>query len=340
MKTPCTILTGFLGAGKTSLLRHLLEQPQGRRLAVIINEFGDVGIDRDIIRGCAIESCPEDAIVELANGCLCCTVADDFVPALTGLLNRAEPPDHILIETSGLALPKPLIRAFNWPDIQHRVTVDGVITLVDGAAVATGRFADDPEEVARQRQADSALDHDNPLEEVFEDQLLSADLVIINKADLLDTDTLAQVEAEVRALLPRPVKIVTGQHGRIDPTILLGLTAAAEADLAARPSHHDGEEDHDHEDFDSFILELPEQEQPAALVARLVEVIAAHDILRVKGFVPVQGKAMRLLVQGVGTRLQHGFDRPWTAGEARVGRLVVIGRHGLDRDAIRAALAA
>lgn len=340
MKTPCTILTGFLGAGKTSLLRHLLEQPQGRRLAVIINEFGDVGIDRDIIRGCAIESCPEDAIVELANGCLCCTVADDFVPALTGLLNRAEPPDHILIETSGLALPKPLIRAFNWPDIQHRVTVDGVITLVDGAAVAAGRFADDPEEVARQRQADSALDHDNPLEEVFEDQLLSADLVIINKADLLDTDTLAQVEAEVRTLLPRPVKIVSGQHGRIDPTILLGLTAAAEADLAARPSHHDAEEDHDHEDFDSFILELPEQEQPAALVARLVEVIAAHDILRVKGFVPVQGKAMRLLVQGVGTRLQHGFDRPWTAGEARIGRLVVIGRHGLDRDAIRAALAA
>ena len=184
-KVPCTIVTGFLGAGKTTLVRHVLENAGGRRLAVIVNEFGDVGIDGEILKSCGIDSCSEDSIVELANGCICCTVADDFVPALKGLLDRPSPPEHIVIETSGLALPKPLVKAFNWPEIASRVTVDGVVAVVDGAAVAAGRFADDPEALARHRAADQSLDHDNPLEEVFEDQLLCADLVILNKADLM-----------------------------------------------------------------------------------------------------------------------------------------------------------
>src|SRR5206468_8282541 len=184
-KVPCTIVTGFLGAGKTTLVRHVLVNADGRRLAVIVNEFGDVGIDGEILKSCGIKSCPEDAIVELANGCICCTVADDFVPALKGLLDRPNPPEHIVIETSGLALPKPLVQAFNWPEIASRVTVDGVVAVVDGAAVAAGRFADDPDAVSRQRAQDTALDHDNPLEEVYEDQLLCADLVVLNKADLM-----------------------------------------------------------------------------------------------------------------------------------------------------------
>src|SRR5687768_12669960 len=112
-KVPCTILTGFLGAGKTTLLRHVLANANGRRLAIIVNEFGDVGIDGEILKGCGIETCTEENVVELANGCICCTVADDFVPALEGLLNRGQRPDHIIIETSGLALPKPLVKAFN-----------------------------------------------------------------------------------------------------------------------------------------------------------------------------------------------------------------------------------
>ncbi len=147
-RIPVTVITGFLGAGKTSLIRHLLETANGRRLALIINEFGDLGVDGEILKGCGIESCGEDDIVELANGCLCCTVADDFVPAIEALIERPQPPDHIVIETSGLALPKPLVRAFNWPEIRTRVTVDGVIAVIDALAVSEGRFADDPEAVA------------------------------------------------------------------------------------------------------------------------------------------------------------------------------------------------
>src|SRR6187402_3477683 len=213
-KVPCTIVTGFLGAGKTTLVRHVLENANGRRLAVIVNEFGDVGIDGDILKSCGIESCTEDSIVELSNGCICCTVADDFVPALKGLLDRPNPPEHIVIETSGLALPKPLVKAFNWPEIASRVTVDGVIAVVDGAAVAAGRFADDPEAVARQRAEDQSLDHDNPLEEVFEDQLLCADLVILNKSDLMSAQQRLDVTAEIGRTLPRVVKVVEAQNGQ------------------------------------------------------------------------------------------------------------------------------
>jgi len=336
-KVPCTIVTGFLGAGKTTLVRHVLENAD-RRLAVIVNEFGDVGIDGEILKSCGVENCPEDAIVELANGCLCCTVADDFVPALKSLLDRPNPPEHIVIETSGLALPKPLVKAFNWPEIASRVTVDGVVAVVDGAAVAAGRFADDPEAVARQRAEDSSLDHDNPLEEVFEDQILCADLILLNKADLMTDADRKSVVGEIGKTLPRAVALVETRHGQVPVKVLLGLGAAAEADLAARPSHHDLEGEHDHEDFDTFIVDLPAYASPQALIDRMVKAAEEHDVLRMKGFVEIEGKPMRLLVQGVGARIQHQFDRRWPDGAPRRGRLVVIGQKGFDQAGIRAIL--
>lgn len=335
---PATIVTGFLGAGKTTLIRRLLEHAGGRRLALIINEFGDVGVDREILRGCGDLSCGEDGIIELANGCICCTIADDFLPAIERLLALRPAPEHIVIETSGLALPKPLVKAFDWPQIRARLTVDGVIAVVDAAAAADGRFADDPEKLARQRAADPSIEHDNPLEEVFEDQLLCADLVVLNKADLIGAATQERLRADIRALLPRAVKIVAAEHGRIDPRVLLGVGAAAEDDLAGRPSHHDAEAEHDHDDFESLVVEAPPVDDPAAFVAGLAKIAAAHDVLRMKGFVDVRGKAMRLLVQGVGARFAHGYDRPWKPGEARRGRLVVIGEKGFDGAAVRRAL--
>ena len=339
-KIPATVITGFLGAGKTTLLRHLVENAGGRRLALIINEFGSVGIDTELLRGCGIPACEEADIVELANGCLCCTVADEFLPAMEALLARDLPPEHIIIETSGLALPKPLLKAFGWPGIRSRVTVDGVVTVVDGPAVLAGRFADDPAAVAAQRAADPGLDHDNPLAEVYEDQLSCADLVVLNKADLLDAAGLAQLRATVGAALPRAVQMVAARGGVVDPAVLLGLHAAAEGDLAARPSCHDAEDGaHEHDDFESFVVPLAETAAPDALVARLRQVAEDHGVLRIKGFAAVQGKPMRLAIQGVGPRFRQDFDRPWAAGEPRAGHVVVIGQTGMDQAAITAGIA-
>ena len=338
-KVPCTIVTGFLGAGKTTLVRHVVENAKGRRLAILVNEFGDVGFDKSFLAACGVEGCTEDAIVELPNGCICCTVADDFVPALTTLLERPEPPEHILIETSGLALPKPLVQAFQWPAIRGRVTVDGVVAVVDGPAVASGAFADDPEALAAQRAADQSVDHDNPLEEVFEDQLLCADLVVLNKTDLIDAETRARVRAEVEGHLPRAVKVVETENGAVDPRVLLGLAAAAEDDLDARPSHHGEGEDHDHDDFETVALPIRPAASPAELAARVEKAAETAGVLRIKGFAAVEGKPMRLVVQGVGRRVGHHFDRPWRAGEPRDGTLVVIGLKGFDRNAVAAALA-
>ncbi len=340
-RIPATVIAGFLGAGKTSLIRHVLKTANGRRLALVINEFGDLGIDRELLLGCGVTGCTEDDIVELANGCICCTVADDFLPTIEALLARSPPPEHIVIETSGLALPKPLLKAFGWPEVRTRVTVDGVVAVIDAEAVADGRFAADPEAVSAQRSADPALDHDNPLEEVFEDQLMCADLVVLNKADLLDSATLARVRDAVRARLDRAVKVVATAHAAVDAEVLLGLGAAAEDDLAARPSHHDdlgGE--HDHDDFESFTVALGPVADAEALHRRVRAAVAAHDILRVKGFVEVIGKEIRHVVQAVGARVDAYYDRPWRDGEPRQSRLVVIGEKGLDRAAIAAALGA
>jgi cobalamin biosynthesis protein CobW len=339
-KIPATVVTGFLGAGKTSLIQHLLRTANGRRLALVINEFGDIGVDGEILKGCRIQGCEEENIIELANGCICCTVADDFLPTMEVLLNRPSPPDHIVIETSGLALPKPLVKAFTWPEVRTRVTVDGVIAVVDGPAAAAGRFADDPEGLAGRHRADPSLGHDSPLAELFEDQLACADVVILNKADRLDAKTRAAVEQAVADKLRPSVKVVPAIYGAIDASILLGLGAAAEEDLAGRPSHHDAEEEHDHDDFESFHVELPELGSAQKLLEAITAAVSAHDILRIKGFLAVAGKEMRLVLQGVGGRLQHYYDRAWAPGEARASRLVVIGLKGLDRGAITDALAA
>ncbi len=337
-KVPVTVVTGFLGAGKTTLIRHLLANAGGRRLALIINEFGDVGVDGVLVRGCNDEACPEEDVVELANGCICCTVADDFIPTMEALLSRPQPPEHVIIETSGLALPKPLVKAFQWPAIRNRATVDGVVALVDADAVAAGRFATDEAALAAARAADPSLDHDSPLEELYEDQLLCADMVLLNKADLVDAAALSDVEAGVARGVRAGVKIVRTTRGEIGPDALLGLGARAEDDVDARPSHHDAEEDHDHDDFDSFVVSAGEARDPDALLQAASAAIAAHDILRIKGFVAVRGRPARLLLQAVGPRVQSHFDRPWTPGEPRATELVVIGQTGFDRAAIEATL--
>ncbi|APX12136.1 cobalamin biosynthesis protein CobW [Tateyamaria omphalii] len=338
-KVPVTVITGFLGSGKTTLVRHLMQNPQGKRLAVVVNEFGDVGVDGDILKSCAIPDCPAENIMELANGCICCTVADDFIPTIEALMALDPQPEHILIETSGLALPKPLLKAFDWPDIRSRITVDGVIALADAEAVAAGRFAPDVAAVDAQREADDSLDHETPLSEVFEDQISCADIILLTKPDLAGPDGIARAKEIIAAEAPRPLPIVEVAEGAVDPRVILGLEAAAEDDMDARPSHHDGHDDHEHDDFESVIIDIPEVDDPTDLVARIEAMAKSQNILRVKGYAAVTGKPMRLLVQAVGARVRHQFDRPWGPNEPRQGRLVVIAEHDdVNAAAIRSAL--
>ncbi|XAH21165.1 cobalamin biosynthesis protein CobW [Xylophilus sp. GW821-FHT01B05] len=341
-KIPATIVTGFLGSGKTTLLRHILNNAEGRRIAVIVNEFGELGIDGEILKGCGI-GCDEDGneregtLYELANGCMCCTVQEEFFPVMQMLAERRDQIDAVLIETSGLALPKPLVQAFQWPEIANVFTVDAVVTVVDGPATAAGQFAANPQAVDEQRRADPNLDHESPLHELFEDQLSAADLVVLNKADLIDETARAQVEALVRQEIPAEVKIVTATEGRLPLALLLGQGRAAETQIHLRTSHHDHEEEHDHDEFDSLVVDLPPVDRDR-LLAALQELVEQQTIYRVKGFAAIPGKPMRLLLQGVGKRFDQHFDRRWQEGEAQRTRLVFIGAD-LDEAALRAALA-
>jgi cobalamin biosynthesis protein CobW len=337
-KIPVTVITGFLGSGKTTLIRHLMTNAGGKKLAVLVNEFGSEGVDGDILKSCADANCPEENIVELANGCICCTVADDFIPTIESLLSRKVQPDHILIETSGLALPKPLLKAFDWPEIRSRITVDGVVALADAEAVAAGRFAPNPEAVEAQRAGDESLDHETPLSEVFEDQICCADIVLLTKADLAGMQGLEEARRVITAEMPRTVPMLPVTDGAIDPRLILGLQAGAEDDLASRPSHHDGEEEHEHDDFASVVINLPEITDIDALVRSIAALAREQNVLRAKGYLAVAGKPMRLLVQSVGERVRHQFDKPW-GGSPRQSKLVVIGERGdIDEAAIRTGL--
>ncbi len=349
-KIPTTVITGFLGAGKTTLIRHILANADGKRIALIINEFGDLGIDGDILKGCGDETCTDDDVMELSNGCICCTVAEDFIPTMEKLLARENAPDHIVIETSGLALPQPLIRAFNWPEISTRVTVDGVVTVVDGRAVADGQFAHNVAAIDAQRAADDGLDHETPLSELFADQIAAADMIVVNKSDLLGAEAADTLVEKLRDESRDGVQVIKSTMGVLPIDVLLGQSAQAESNISARHEvhhhHHDHDEDdhhheheHSHDDFESFVVSRPEITDVAAFTQQVTDTITAHNILRLKGFVAVNGKPMRLTLQAVGPRVDTYFDQPFGSAP-RETRLVVIGQSGMDRTAIEKALTA
>lgn len=335
-KIPATVVTGFLGSGKTTIIRTLLEKANGKRIALIVNEFGDLGFDGDELAHCADPSCKPDEVIELTNGCICCTVADDFLPTIETLLQRNPAPEHIVIETSGLALPQPLIQAFQWPSIRDRVTVDGVITVVDADAVASGRVAHDEHAVDAQRQQDESLDHESAIEELFEDQLKCADLVVINKMDLVPADRLSIVEARIRPDMRANAKTICISNGDAPIAAIFGLDASAEDDMETRRSHHDmeGHEEHDHDEFVSWVTEGVSAASLADLKQRVEGVMNDPDVYRVKGLVQINGKAALGLVQAVGPRVEVRF----TPAEGRKPGLVVIGDHDLDQAAVSARL--
>ena len=348
-KIPTTVVTGFLGSGKTTLLSNVLKQAAGKRIAVIVNEFGELDIDADLLRSCPLECEEEQAVAdgengiyELANGCICCTVEEEFLPVMQQLVERRDDIDHILIETSGLALPKPLVQAFNWPGIKEYCTVDAVITVIDGPAVAAGRFAHDVDQVQAQRLADDSLDHDPTLQELLDDQLSAADLVVVSKNDLLDSDARSLVETVVSAKVPNAVKTAYISNGEAQLDMLMGLDAAAEERIDQVHNHHDhhhahGEHhDHAHDHFDSFVITLGEVDSDK-LQAALKSLLSDFNIYRAKGFAALPGKPMRQVLQAVGKRLDVYFDRPWAMGEERKTQLVFIGK-GIDEATVKSVL--
>lgn len=355
-KIPTTVVTGFLGSGKTTLLSNVIKQAQGKRIAVIVNEFGELDIDADLLRSCPLD-CEEgeeqalsnnaegqndDGIYELANGCICCTVEEEFLPVMQQLVERRDDIDHILIETSGLALPKPLVQAFNWPGIKEYCTVDAVITVIDGPAVAAGRFANDEDKVQAQRLADDSLDHDPSLKELLDDQLSAADLVVVSKNDLLDEAQRAQVERVVSGRVPEAVKTTYIENGEARLDAIIGIDAAAEERIDQVHNHHDhhhahGEHhDHAHDHFDSFVIQIGEVDSEQ-LQSQINALIEDFNIFRVKGFAALPGKPMRQVLQAVGKRLDVYFDRPWKTDEARQTSLVFIGK-GIRKDLVQAQL--
>ena len=333
-KIPVTILTGFLGAGKTTLIRNLILKNKSKKLAVIINEFGDLGVDGDIVKQCSDETCPEENILELANGCICCTVADDFIPTMKSLLEGQYIPEHILIETSGLALPKPLLKAFEWPEIRSRLTVDSVLAVVDAEAVVNGIFAPQMSTELEEKQNQTYVEHETPLSEVFEDQINCSDVVLLTKPDLVKN--ISDARNIIIKEMERNVPILEVQNGDIGADVILGVNAAAETDLDNRRSHHDGFDDHEHDDFDTFSISVPKILDVEKFKIVLETLIRKNDILRIKGFLRVESKPLNLLVQGVGKRLSVNFTDTKIPVE-NTGNLVFIGEKGrIDQDVISA----
>ena len=333
-KIPVTILTGFLGAGKTTLIRNLILKNKSKKLAVIINEFGDLGVDGEIVKQCSDETCPEENILELANGCICCTVADDFIPTMKSLLEGQYLPEHILIETSGLALPKPLLKAFEWPEIRSRLTVDSVLAVVDAEAVVNGIFAPQMSNELEEKQNQTYVEHETPLSEVFEDQINCSDVVLLTKPDLVEN--ISDARNIIIKEMERSVPILEVQNGDVGADVILGVNAAAETDLDNRRSHHDGFDDHEHDDFDTFSISVPKILDIEKFKIVLETLIRENDILRIKGFLRVESKPLNLLVQGVGKRLSVNFTDTKIPVE-NTGNLVFIGEKGrIDQDVISA----
>lgn len=349
-RIPATVITGFLGSGKTTLIRNIITQANGKRLALIVNEFGDIGMDGDMLKDCGADSCSADDIIELANGCICCTVADDFLPSMQSLLAQDPRPDHIIIETSGLALPQPLVQAFNWPDIKSQVMLDGVVTLVDGPALAAGGIAHDLDALEAQRAADEELDHESPIDELFADQIGAANLIVLSKADLLDEAGIGRAKGTVETQLDAPTPIISVAGGAAPMDAILGLDMEAQAHARSEHSHHHHHHHHDHDDdhhhdhhhhehghdeFASYVISLAEVDDADMFQQVIADMAGEFGILRAKGRVSVTGKALPYIVQAVGRRVDGYYAR---AADGTHGQLVVIGLAGLDADAIAARL--
>ncbi|MBB5422206.1 G3E family GTPase [Paraburkholderia sp. JPY158] len=328
-RTPVTVLTGFLGAGKTTLLNRILREQHGRRYAVIVNEFGTVGIDGGLVVGA------EDEVIELNNGCVCCKVRGDLIRVVSALVKRKDGFDGILIETSGLADPAPVVQTFFIDDeIRQRTRLDSVICVAD-AAHLQARIADSREAA---------------------EQLAQADIVLVNKTDLVDAVDLVAVQDAIRRINPTAERMTSVRceiplavlldRGAFDLKRLQLATSQGESGNAARGERTSRyvplragasfKQGHHTHGIDSVSLRVERPLERTRFFSWLQQLVVeqGQDLLRAKGIVDLAGSERRFVFQGVHMTMDTDFDRPWRDGEQRDSRLVFIGRN-LDRRELR-----
>jgi G3E family GTPase len=337
-KIPVTVLTGYLGAGKTTLLNRILSEPHGKRYAVIVNEFGDIGIDNELVVGA------EEEIFEMNNGCICCTVRGDLVRIIDGLMRRKGRFDAIIVETTGLADPAPVAQTFFMDaNIGRRAKLDAVVTVTD-AKWLQARLKDAPE---------------------AKNQIAFADVILLNKTDLVATDELSELEARIRGINPYAKVHKTTRCDIPLPEVLarnafdLDRIMEIEPDFLTGPDHdhehtHDGhdhahEHDHDHhhpggglkhyhdEEMQSFSLKLAAPLDPDKFFPWVQDLVQKEgpSILRCKGILSFKDDDARFVFQGVHMILDGDHQRPWQEGENRESRIVFIGRN-LPQERIKA----
>ena len=360
MKIPVTIVTGFLGSGKTTLICGLLKKNPDRRLAILVNEFGEVSVDGALLRT-AGEGCGAE-IHDLPNGCICCTIKDDFLPVMKQLQSRKREIEHVLIETSGLALPTPVMRALAWPEIRNDFHLDSVLAVVDTPQLLSGNL-ESGKPIPGAASAETP-DHATSVDAILNQQLENADVVVLNKIDTLDDESLMKAEELVRLKAAKVRFLELAYHAELDTRLCLGLNLHQEdtVQVAHEHQHHgpvenspselgrpllnqsqfDGHQHtglgahehgkHTHEHFhehdtgwQSFVLRTDQAQDADQLKSAIREVTLQQPILRAKGFASVAGKVPRLVVQAVRNRVQTYFEpESPNVGESSI---VFIGYH-------------
>ncbi|MEN2495131.1 MAG: hypothetical protein TECD_01049 [Hyphomicrobiaceae bacterium hypho_1] len=331
-RTPVTIITGMLGAGKTTLINNLLAKISSEKIAIIINEFGNVGVDGTLLA----ENKQED-IIELTSGCICCTVMDDLIPIMERLLTQESAPDHIIIETSGLTLPKPLVQALRWPQMRSRVVLNGVIVIVDVFTILDLLDAKEAAFFETRKQIKGSFKHYSSLYKIFKDQLSCADLIVLNKHELLLDSSIENIDQLIKSEKKPGVQLIKSVHGNIPSELIMSNSIGVKNNIGVNHMDHN-HDTHAHDEFKSVSVNIPSAINQQVVERVVAEVVKDYGILRVKGFAVIEGKSMRLIVQAVGPRVQTYFDCHWTDLEQKKGYLVLIGQKGLDRGAIASAL--
>lgn len=246
MKIPVTIVTGFLGSGKTTLICNILKKTPDRRLAVLVNEFGEVSVDGALLHSAGEDSDSKVEVHDLPNGCICCCVQDDFLPMMKRLQERKDEIDHVLIETSGLALPTPVMRALNWPEIRNDFELDSVLAVVDTPLLLAGMMESGNEVPGAAEAEDTVMTHDRAVDEIFSEQLENGDVVVLNKVDGVDEDALLLAEEVVRKKAKKVRFLELAYKAELDTRLCMGLKLYDENSLPAFVPHHHGPGGHDH----------------------------------------------------------------------------------------------